>query len=157
MNECNFRCSKKACNTKISLRKNSFFEKSKLKCSQILRLGLLWLSKLSASSIKSLTGHIKPTVTSFMYFYHQLVIDSLDTDDITIGGDGIIVKIDESKFGKRKYHQGHRVEGAWVLGGVERTSERKIFLATVERRDAETLLDVIRTHVLPGSIVYTDM
>ena len=35
-----------------------------------------------------------------------------------IGEDGIIVEIDESKFGKRKYNRGHRVDGCWVLGGV---------------------------------------
>jgi hypothetical protein len=33
-----------------------------------------------------------------------------------------IVEVDESKFGKRKYHRGHRVEGVWVIGGVERTA-----------------------------------
>lgn len=36
-----------------------------------------------------------------------------------IGGPGIIVQIDESKIGKRKYHKGHRVEGQWVFGGIE--------------------------------------
>lgn len=35
-----------------------------------------------------------------------------------IGCEGIIVEIDESKFGKRKYN---RVEGVWVLGMLERT------------------------------------
>ena len=32
-----------------------------------------------------------------------------------VGGEGKVVQIDESKFGKRKYHRGHRVEGQWVL------------------------------------------
>ena len=34
--------------------------------------------------------------------------------DEKIGGEGKRVQIDESKFGKRKYHKGHRVEGQWV-------------------------------------------
>ena len=38
-----------------------------------------------------------------------------------IGGPGIIVEMDESKFGHRKYNRGHRVESPWVVGGVERT------------------------------------
>ncbi|KCZ78735.1 hypothetical protein H311_00226 [Anncaliia algerae PRA109] len=47
-----------------------------------------------------------------------------------IGGPGIIVEIDESKFGRRKYHRGHKVEGVWVLGMVERTTSRKILLSS---------------------------
>ncbi|WUR03438.1 uncharacterized protein VNE69_05034 [Vairimorpha necatrix] len=55
-----------------------------------------------------------------------------------IGGPGVIVEIDESKFGKRKYNKGHKVDGVWVLGM------------------AETLEDLIKEYVLPGSIIYTD-
>jgi hypothetical protein len=44
-----------------------------------------------------------------------------------IGGPGKIVEIDESKFGRRKYHVGHLVEGQWVFGGIERGSG-KVFL-----------------------------
>ncbi|KAG0439327.1 hypothetical protein DMUE_2510 [Dictyocoela muelleri] len=44
-----------------------------------------------------------------------------------IGGPGIVVEIDESKFGKRKYNRSHLVTGSWILGGVERSSERRIF------------------------------
>ena len=87
----------------------------------------------------------------------QLVSVSLNDDDTLIGGPGIIVEIDESKFGKRKYHRGHRVEGVWVIGGVERSDERKMFAKVINNRSARTLLDVISSHVLPGSIVYTDL
>jgi len=37
-----------------------------------------------------------------------------------LGGPGKIVEIDESKFGRRKYHRGHHVDGQWVFGGIER-------------------------------------
>jgi hypothetical protein len=52
--------------------------------------------------------------------------EDLIDDDCAIGGidsngNPIIVEINESKFGKVKYHRGHRVEGVWVVGGVERT------------------------------------
>ncbi|KAK9681191.1 hypothetical protein QE152_g38501 [Popillia japonica] len=33
-----------------------------------------------------------------------------------LGGLGIVVEIDDSKFGHRKYHKGHRIEGKWVFG-----------------------------------------
>lgn len=47
-----------------------------------------------------------------------------------IGGPRKVVQIDESKFGKRKYHRGHRVEGQWVFGGIEEES-RSFMVAVV--------------------------
>jgi hypothetical protein len=47
-----------------------------------------------------------------------------------IGGQGKIVEIDESKFGKRKNQMGKRADGLQVLGGVERDSN-KCFLRVV--------------------------
>ena len=43
------------------------------------------------------------------------------------------------------------------MGGVERTEDRRIFVEVVSDRSAMTLLEVIRRHVRPGSIVYTDL
>jgi hypothetical protein len=40
--------------------------------------------------------------------------------------------------------------------GVERTTERKLFLVEVPDRTAQTLLGLITTYVLPGSIIHTD-
>ena len=74
-----------------------------------------------------------------------------------IGGPGIIVEIDESKFGKVKYHRSHRVDGVWIVGGVEKTPERKIFLIKVENRSEITLINLIKKYVHPGSIVRTDL
>jgi hypothetical protein len=70
----------------------------------------------------------------------------------------VIVEIDESKFGKRKYHRGHPVEGAWVIGGVERAAERRVFAEVVEKRDAvATLIEVVGRRVAPGSVVHSDL
>ena len=44
-----------------------------------------------------------------------------------VGGPGTIVEIDESKFGKRKYHRGKHVDGMWVFGGVERGKKENCF------------------------------
>ena len=56
-----------------------------------------------------------------------------------IGGPGIEVEIDESKFGKRKYNRGRQTDGRWVFGGIERVSG-ECFLVKVQQRDAGTLL-----------------
>ena len=74
-----------------------------------------------------------------------------------IGGKGVIVEIDESKLGKKKYNRGHLVNGAWVIGGVEKSPERRMFLVSIDKRDRETLLPIILRHVLPCSIIRTDL
>ncbi|KAF9761589.1 hypothetical protein NGRA_2542 [Nosema granulosis] len=51
-----------------------------------------------------------------------------------LGGKGIKVKVDESKFGKRMYNKGHRVEGVWVLGIKECSGERRVKLIHVNDR-----------------------
>jgi transposase-like protein len=68
----------------------------------------------------------------------------------------VVVEVDESKFGKRKYHRGHKVEGVWVVGLVERRPERKIVFVPVEKRDTTTLINLINKYVRKGSVIYTD-
>ncbi|CAB3996646.1 Hypothetical predicted protein [Paramuricea clavata] len=71
-----------------------------------------------------------------------------------IGGQGKTVQIDESKFGKRKYHRGHKVEGQWVFRGIEES--RRSFMVTVEKRDQKTLLPLIHHHIAKGSTIISD-
>lgn len=63
------------------------------------------------------------------YNYAREVCDNiLQTNENNVfGGPGIVVEIDESKFGKRKYHKGRRVDGVWVFGGIERDSKKCFF------------------------------
>ena len=72
-----------------------------------------------------------------------------------IGGQGKTVQIDESKFGKRKYHRGHRVDGQWVFGGIEEDS-RKCFLVAVDKKDKATLLPIIQEKIEPGTVIVSD-
>lgn len=152
-----FRCGKHTCRKECSIRKFTFFYGSALPCSKILFLGFLWVCGTSWTAAQRITGHSPNTITSFYSHFRRLVSSDLEDDDQIIGGDGIEVEIDETKLGKRKYHRGHRVDGVWVLAGVERTAERKAFLVAVPDRSSETLLPIIHNHVRPGSIVLTDM
>jgi hypothetical protein len=54
-------------------------------------------------------GFARQTVSDFFVHLRQLVADSLDEHDCVIGGEGVRVELDESKFGKRKYNRGHKV------------------------------------------------
>ena len=152
-----FRCNKRACNQKVSLMKNSFFQQHRIPCSKILQLAYFWLAGMKNGTAMIMTGHSKDTIASYYSMFRHLVSVSLDDEDSQIGGDGVIVEIDETKMGKRKYNRGHHVEGVWVVGGVERTGERRVFLVAVENRNADTMRDIITRHMKRGSIIYTDM
>ena len=60
-----------------------------------------------------------------------------------IGGPGIHVEFDESKFGKRKYYRGKRVKGQWVFGGRETNNKSKVFMVPVKKRNAKTFVPII--------------
>jgi len=64
------------------------------------------------------------------------------------------VEINESKFGKRKYNRGKRVDGVWVFGDVERDSKR--CFVTVTDRSAATLVPIIKRWLLPGTTVLSN-
>ena len=53
-------------------------------------------------------------------FCREVYEEILSAESGQIGGVGKIVEIDESKFGKRKYYRGKRVEGQWVFGGTRK-------------------------------------
>jgi transposase-like protein len=72
-----------------------------------------------------------------------------------LGGIGKVVEIDESKFGRRKFHRGKHVEGQWVFGLIDRESGA-VVLVPVEKRDKETLLPIINRWVHKGSIIMSD-
>jgi transposase-like protein len=117
---------------------------------------LWWINGDTHTSMKTKGGHSDKTVTQLVADANDMVSNMLNVENTKIGGQGIIVEIDETKLAKRKYNRGHRVEGVWVVGGVERTPARRLFAVPVETRDATSLRNVIEEHVLPGSIIHTD-
>ncbi|CAO3642787.1 unnamed protein product [Cunninghamella blakesleeana] len=108
------------------------------------------------NSIARLAGSSFSTYRNLIKKLYIALEDAIPEEAQQIGGEGIVVEIDESKFGKRKNNRGHRVEGVWVLGSIEITNTRKIFLTTVNTRNALVMRECITRFVRPGSIIRTD-
>lgn len=156
----NFRCNNRECTkvgNRVSIKTGTFFFGSNLTCLQIMKLALLWLAEVPSKAAIILSGHGSETVTTFYRYFRQLVSNALREEDTIIGGPGVIVEIDETKLGKRKYNRGHRVDGVWVIVGIERNHMKKIFLVEVEDRTSKTIHKVISEHVIQGSEIQTDM
>jgi hypothetical protein len=66
------------------------------------------LSQETLSDWNNYLREVSVTALDTLYFHHG-----------KIGGPGHIVEIDESKFGKRKFNRGKRVEGTWLLGMID--------------------------------------
>ncbi|CAK1581892.1 unnamed protein product [Parnassius mnemosyne] len=74
-----------------------------------------------------------------------------------IGGPGKVVQIDESKFGKRKYNKGRRIEDHWILGHIDDGSEDLGLEVCPENiRSADVLMPLIKKHVAEDTTVHTD-
>ena len=95
------------------------------------------------------------TAVDWDSFCREMCEISIIENSELVGGEGKVVQIDESKFGKHKYHQGHRMEGQWVFGGIKDES-RKCFIVAVKKRDKATLLPIILKWIKPGTILVSD-
>ena len=122
----------------------------------VMLLAYFWLNEVQWTAAVAMSGCAQKTVTRFHWLFRRLAARGLSEVDTVIGGRGIIVEIDETKLGRRKFNRGHHVEGVWVLVGVERTEARRIFVVSLPDRSAETIRRVIRMHVAPESVVQTD-
>jgi hypothetical protein len=154
-------CGKKECRKEVSMFNGSFFAMCKLPCCEVMNLAYLWLCGASYTLLLNATHHSPNTITSFLKYFNLLVGQSLEEHTCLIGGlddagNPIEVELDESKIAKRKYHRGHHVEGAWILGGVERTIQRRLFVVRVPDRSSTTISQVISQFVKPGSRILTD-
>lgn len=153
-----WRCSNRTCRKKFSVRAGSWFEDSKLSVSTILKLTYFWCNGYTNKLAAREAEVSENTVVDWFNYCREVCITVLeDTDFERIGGDGVVVEIDETKFGKRKYHRGKRVDGVWVFGGIESRDKSRCFFSVVENRTAETLIPLIRKHIRPGSIIISDL
>ena len=150
------RCCWQCCNKKISLRSDSILSRRKLTYRPFIDLLYEFSRGSSISEAAAAVGLSNPTVRSLFNEIRERMAEEIATT-LKIGGPGRIVEIDEAKFGKRKYQRGRIVRGSWVLGGVERHSN-KCFLAICpfNRRSEAALLPIIQHYVAPGTTVITD-
>ncbi len=155
---CKWECRKvvqgKRHKVELSIRKGSWFE-CNLTLEEILKLTYWWCRDVAQETMRFEVDVSGNTVVDWDSFCREICeVNYLECEE-KIGGHGKRVQIDESKFGKRKYHRGHRVEGQWVFGGIEEGS-RKSFMFAVDDRSEATLLPIIETFIEKGTTIISD-
>lgn len=141
---------------KVSVRKNSWLEYSKLTLEEIIEFIYLWSYGYKSKAIMHELSFTNKTVSEWSWFCRESCMSFMLQNCDKIGGDGIEVEIDESKFGRRKYYRGKRVEGQWIMGGREKEDKSKVFMVPVHDRSAKTLVPIIERWIAKGSIIHSD-
>ncbi|KAG1708474.1 putative transposase-like protein [Nymphon striatum] len=144
------------CKVHVNIRSGSFFEGSHLQIKQLLDIIHSWSNSTPQIVAKrECTIGSWSTMVKWFNFIRGICERCLIEHPIHIGGPGMVVEIDESKFFHRKYHRGRWTDGHWVLGMIERGTNQ-CALVVVQDRKAETLLPLIQEFVLPRTTVITD-
>ena len=143
-------------NVKVSIRFNTWLQDSNLSLQKIVEFIYLWAQGYSNANIHHELKLSHATIIEWTAYFRDICQYHVMKSSTTIGGEGVHVEIDESKFGRRKYYKGKRVLGQWIFGGREVKDKSKIFMVPVKRRDARTLLPLIIRWIAKGSIIHSD-
>lgn len=137
--------------------KKTFFPGSHITIREIFHF-VLWIIGVKSETLflESEIGLSRKTVVDWRSFVREIYLDwAIGINCGKIGGEAIIVEIDEAKVGKRKNNCGRIIEGQWVFGGTERGS-RNFFLVPVPDRSSKTLVKIIKENIKDGTTIYSD-
>ena len=171
-----YQCGK--CKSKISSRKGTILANAKISFRRFILLAYSFCQfnwtydqtqqescvTSDESDGESSGGHSlsSRTINKFFTLFREIICDHMYESlksVVKIGGPGLTVEIDESQFGKRKYHRGTIIgrRFALVLGGICReTGEMFLVQCPENKRDRPTLEKIILEHVEKGTKIYTD-
>jgi transposase-like protein len=149
-------CIWSGCKLRQNIWERTIFYKSHLSKAKILRILEYFMINATRDVISYMCRVNKKTITKILKKTSRILIPKYYEASEEIGGQHVIVEVDESKLGKRKYNRGHHVEEVLVLGMVERGESKRIKLVTVDNRNNKTLTNKLRSNLNPESTVLSD-
>lgn len=100
-----WRCTKKICRLKRSICKGMWFELSRLTFIQLLQTTYFWALRYHERITLHEMSISEKTCVDCYRFCREICAEIVLADGNKIGGQSIVVEIDESKFEKGKYHR----------------------------------------------------
>lgn len=127
----NLICTWNKCKQRHALFKNTILDKYKNEQEKLFKMTCLLMENVKMMTIVFLTevdyNDLKKLVRKHRNFIRRNYANYLNK----IGGDCVVVEIDECKLGKKKHNKGQKVEDVWVLSLIESTAARKLLLLRV--------------------------
>ena len=145
------------CTATVTIRVDTFFDKSNLRIRTILDLIRCWAyEELSFKKAQREFAISEHTFVNWRNFMRDICAEYFMQNPMMIGGPGVVVQIDESMFVRRKHNVGRPVGVQWVFGGID-CNTKEGFLVSVPRRDAATLIPILTRYVRRGTTVVSDL
>uniref|UniRef100_A0A1B6L2V9 Uncharacterized protein n=1 Tax=Graphocephala atropunctata TaxID=36148 RepID=A0A1B6L2V9_9HEMI len=116
-----WRCNKTGCKTAKSLRKGTFFSQSNMPLSKILLLAYMWCRKFSHDHVQHELGVSSETIVNWYNYFRKVTISIMELKSEPIGGQDMIVQIEESMFSKSKSKSGAKRSRQWILARYDRS------------------------------------
>lgn len=142
----------------------TWFDNCKLPIGDVLKIVLLFVSKIPVIEASKLLGRSRSTVIEWYAFCRNVCqnwINKKTTDDngfsAKIGGPGKTVEVDEAHLCTRKFHRGRILESQqyWIFGAHCRES-KDCFYVRVARRNKDTLLPIMKNRIHHESEIISD-
>ena len=150
-----------SCKKENSITTNTWFEGSDSTMTILQNIGLIycWLHGMTIQRACSELNLNSQTVVDYFGFCRDVCYVICTNSSEPIGGPSKIVELDESYITTTRFNN-ERVlrdekKKVWVFGGIEKQS-KKYFILRVYRRDKDTLVNLIKHFILPGTRVSID-
>jgi transposase-like protein len=151
-----FRCSQ--CKKTRSIRVGSIFEGSHLSLSDLFAIIYLMSAGITQTSIAEMLNIALTTVIEWELKLRDVYSRKLRTTDLRLGGQDVVVQIDESVLAKAKPTRNRHarpVKTQWMFGLYD-CSRRVGIVRAVPNRTSGTLLPIISEQCMPGTIIRSD-
>lgn len=161
-----FVCNNKAHRFKVSIAKDTWFERHNIPMEDVLFITFAFCKGLTYE--ETIDERIRPdgsklsseTIADIFMFCREVIVIRLEhifADEGKLGGGGKEVQIDEMKFGRWKYHRGSFVDGKWIFGAIEVESNRlRVAIIPDNKRDSATMMHLLESFVEKDSVIVSD-
>lgn len=106
-----YRCTSKICRKEFSVRKKSFFENSNLSIKKILRMMYFFVNDIQSQQnfLHEITIRSSKSIVDWKMFLRDVCCLHFLKNPVVLGGENIVVEIDECALVRRKYNRGRTV------------------------------------------------